>query len=144
MIGIIGAMQVEVEHIKAVMTDVETKTISGIEFCRGKISGKDTVAAKCGIGKVFASVCAEAMILRYNPDVIVNIGVAGTLTNELNTCLLYTSSVFDFRFFDFLTYFVRLGKRFYVKFVINSETLYNRQNINAFLGICLLYTSRCV
>ena len=85
MIGIIGAMQVEVEHIKAVMTDVETETISGIEFCRGKISGKDTVAAKCGIGKVFASVCAEAMILRYNPDVIVNIGVAGTLTNELNT-----------------------------------------------------------
>ena len=85
MIGIIGAMQVEVEHIKAVMTDVETETISGIEFCRGKISGKDTVAAKCGIGKVFASVCAEAMILRYNPDVIVNIGVAGTLTDELNT-----------------------------------------------------------
>ena len=50
MIGIIGAMQVEVEHIKAVMTDVETETISGIEFCRGKISGKDMVAAKCGIG----------------------------------------------------------------------------------------------
>lgn len=85
MIGIIGAMQVEVEHIKAVMTDVETETISGIEFCRGKISGKDAVVAKCGIGKVFASVCAEAMILRYNPDVVVNIGVAGTLTDELNT-----------------------------------------------------------
>lgn len=85
MIGIIGAMQVEVEHIKAVMTDVETEKISGIEFCRGKISGKDAVVAKCGIGKVFASVCAEAMILRYNPDVVVNIGVAGTLTDELNT-----------------------------------------------------------
>ena len=85
MIGIIGAMQVEVEHIKAVMTDVETETISGLEFCRGKISGKDAVVAKCGIGKVFASVCAEAMILRYNPDVVVNIGVAGTLTDELNT-----------------------------------------------------------
>ena len=85
MIGIIGAMQIEVEHIKGVMTNVVTEKISGIEFCRGKISGKDAVVAKCGVGKVFAAVCAEAMILRYNPDVVVNIGVAGTLTNELNT-----------------------------------------------------------
>ncbi|UKI38083.1 MAG: 5'-methylthioadenosine/adenosylhomocysteine nucleosidase [Clostridiales bacterium] len=57
-----------------------------MSFCRGKISGKDAVVAKMRNRQgFFASVCAEAMILRYNPDVVVNIGVAGTLTDELNT-----------------------------------------------------------
>lgn len=85
MIGIIGAMQVEVENIRSVMTDVHTENVSQITFYVGKISGKDAVVAKCGIGKVFAAVCAEIMILRFKTDVIVNIGVAGTLSDKLNT-----------------------------------------------------------
>ena len=50
----------------------------------GKIGDQYVVAAKCGIGKVFAAICAEAMILKYDVDMIVNIGVAGTLTKDLN------------------------------------------------------------
>ena len=52
MIGIIGAMTVEVEQIKALMTDKRTDKISGIEFVCGKLFGKDTVAAVSGVGKV--------------------------------------------------------------------------------------------
>ena len=85
MIGIIGAMQIEIEHIKSIIEDVKTEEISGIIFYTGKVYGKDITLAKCGIGKVFAAVCAEAMILNFKPDVIVNIGVAGTLTDSLNT-----------------------------------------------------------
>ena len=50
----------------------------------GTIFDKDVVLAVCGIGKVFAAICAQTMILKYNPDVIINTGVAGTLTNKLS------------------------------------------------------------
>ena len=84
MIGIICAMSIEAEKIHGMMSKVETKKISGITFTKGKIHDKDVVAAVCGIGKVFAGMCTQTMILEYHPDVILNVGVAGTLTKELN------------------------------------------------------------
>lgn len=84
MIGIIGAMGVEVEALKRLMENSVSQRISGIEFTRGKIAGTDIVVAACGIGKVFAAVCTEIMIMRYSPYYIINTGVAGTLTKELS------------------------------------------------------------
>lgn len=83
-IGIIGAMQIEIEGIKSLMEDKITINMSGIEFVSGKIFGKSVVTAVCGIGKVFSAVCAQTMILGFKPDVIINTGVAGTLTDELS------------------------------------------------------------
>lgn len=83
LIGVIGAMDIEVDGLVSSMTDISVKEISGIKFYNGKIDEKCVVVAKCGIGKVFASICAQAMILEYHPDVIINSGVAGTLSNEL-------------------------------------------------------------
>ncbi len=83
MIGIIGAMEIEVAKIKESLTDVQTKKVSNIEFSFGKMYGKDVVVACCGIGKVFAAICAEAMILTFNPDIIINTGVAGGLNENL-------------------------------------------------------------
>ena len=83
-IGIIGAMQIEVEALCAAMTDTEREVISGIEFVSGTLRSKRVVCAKCGIGKVFAAMCAQTMILRYAPSVIVNSGVAGTLSPDLS------------------------------------------------------------
>lgn len=84
MIGIIGAMDIEIEKITAAMSDVSSETISGITYTRGFIGGTQAVAAVCGIGKVFAAVCAQTMILKYAPDYIINTGVAGTLTDKLS------------------------------------------------------------
>lgn len=83
LIGIIGAMDVEIERITNKMTDVETRVISGIKFTKGKINGGSAVCAVCGIGKVFAAVCAQTMILNYSPCCIINTGVAGALSKEL-------------------------------------------------------------
>lgn len=82
-IGVIGAMQMEVDNLKAQMKDISIYTYSGVEFVQGTVSGKTIVAAKCGVGKVFAAICTEAMILKFDVDLIINIGVAGTLTSEL-------------------------------------------------------------
>ncbi len=84
MIGIIGAMSIEVEAIKELMTDKNEQVFSGITYVCGKLSGKDIVVAKCGIGKVSAAVCTQTMILKYSPDLIVNTGVGGSLSTELS------------------------------------------------------------
>lgn len=83
MIGIIGAMDIEIEHIISHMTNKETEVISGVTYTKGEINKNEVVAAVCGIGKVFAAICAQTMILRYNPSAIINTGVAGTLTDEV-------------------------------------------------------------
>lgn len=83
MIGIIGAMTVEIEKIRDIIEQKEEEIISGITFTTGTIHGKEVVVAVCGIGKVFAATCAQTMILKYVPDIIINIGVAGTLTTNL-------------------------------------------------------------
>ena len=85
MIGIIGAMDIEVDILKSHMTSPVTETVSGVEFVRGLLFGHEAVVAKCGIGKVFAALCTEAMIIKYSPDLIINTGVAGSLSDKLST-----------------------------------------------------------
>ncbi len=83
MIGIIGAMESETAAIIREMERAETKVISGVQFVRGVWGGKEVVVATSGVGKVFAALCAEAMILAYQPEWIVNTGVAGALDLRL-------------------------------------------------------------
>lgn len=78
-IGIIAAMQIELDGLKAAMEDTKTETVSGMEFVRGTIGENTVVAVVCGIGKVFAAMCAQTLILRYAPDAVINIGVAGAV-----------------------------------------------------------------
>lgn len=82
-IGIIGAMQIEIEGLKASMTNVTEETVSGIRFTRGTLEGREVVCAVSGVGKVFAAIAAEAMILRYGVCALLNTGVAGGLLPEL-------------------------------------------------------------
>ena len=81
--GIIGAMAVEIDAIKAIIENPTAERVGNIEFIRGHLCGQDVVVAQCGIGKVFAAICAEAMILKYSPDRIINTGVAGTLSDKV-------------------------------------------------------------
>jgi adenosylhomocysteine nucleosidase len=82
-IGIIGAMDIEVKELISSMVDIKKETISGIDFYQGKLEDKDVVVTECGIGKVYAAICAQTMILKYEPDIIINTGVAGSLSTEL-------------------------------------------------------------
>lgn len=83
MIGIIGAMSVEVEGLKARLSNPKREIICGAEYVSGTLCGKDVVVAQCGVGKVFAAVCASTMILKYNVSAIINTGVAGTLSERV-------------------------------------------------------------
>ncbi len=85
-VGIICAMEAEAKDIIAAMTETKEETISSVTYVSGNVGGKSCVVAVCGIGKVFAALCAQTMILRYSPSLIINCGVAGGLSPELSIC----------------------------------------------------------
>ena len=90
-IGIIGAMDAEVAALKQKMNIESTEVISGIEFCKGTLCEKSVVVAKCGVGKVFAAICTQTMILRFGTTHIINTGVGGALDAELDLLDLVVS-----------------------------------------------------
>jgi len=84
-IGIIGAMDAEIEELLSLLGDHKCDTIGGILFHTGIISEKNVAIAKCGVGKVFAAICAEAMIIKYSPSLIINTGVGGAILSGIET-----------------------------------------------------------
>ena len=86
MLGIIGAMEVEVATLKENMKIESVKTKAGMEFFKGTIAGKNVVVVKSGIGKVNAGICTQILVDDYNVDAVVNTGVAGSLNNDINIC----------------------------------------------------------
>ena len=84
MIGILGAMDVELEALLSDLEEKKEEKISGFIFYTGKIESREVVIAKCGIGKVAAGICAQTMILRFAPSLLLHTGVAGTLTTALS------------------------------------------------------------
>lgn len=83
-IGIIGAMDVEVNSLKESAKISETKKIAEMEFCKGKIGEKEVVIVKCGMGKVNAGICANTLINEFGCTKIINTGVAGSLDNKID------------------------------------------------------------
>lgn len=77
MIGLIGAMAVEMEALSAQMTEKKTVIIGMDTFMSGRLFGVETVLAICGPGKVNAAICTQSMITNYSPDWVLNLGVAG-------------------------------------------------------------------
>ena len=83
-IGIIGAMDVEVASLKSAADIEKTTNIAEMEFCEGTIGKKKVVIVKCGIGKVNAGICAHTLINMFGCTKVINTGVAGSLDNVLN------------------------------------------------------------
>ena len=79
MLGIIGAMDKEVDALRQQMTDTEEKRAEFSRFTMGILWGERVCLAQCGIGKVHAALCAQSMITSFDVSAILNIGVAGAL-----------------------------------------------------------------
>ena len=83
-LGIIGAMAVEVETLKAQLTDLEITVRGGMEFYEGTLQGLNVVISQCGVGKVNAAMCVQALCDCFAVTHIVNTGVAGSLCADLD------------------------------------------------------------
>ena len=90
--GVIGAMEAEVRLLREAMTVERTARIAGMEFCEGTLDGKALVVVQCGMGKVNAGVCAQALISVFGVESVINTGVAGSLDPEMDVGDLVVST----------------------------------------------------
>ncbi|WP_026485564.1 5'-methylthioadenosine/adenosylhomocysteine nucleosidase [Caldanaerobius polysaccharolyticus] len=92
MIGIIGAMSVEVKLLIKQMSDVKRVSKAKMTFYQGKLEDKDVVVVRCGVGKVNAAICTQLLIDQFNVSAVINTGVAGGLMPELEVGDVVVSS----------------------------------------------------
>lgn len=83
-IGIIGAMELEVEALKEQMDVKNIIEKASMKFYEGMLRGKDVVIVQCGIGKVNAGICVQILADLFQVDAVINTGVAGSLRAEIN------------------------------------------------------------
>lgn len=84
MVGLVGAMAVEMEALMAQVEDRQEKRIGMDTFVSGRLFGQDAVLAVCGPGKINAALCAQSMILHYQPQWVLNLGVAGAGDSDVS------------------------------------------------------------
>ena len=94
LVGIIGAMEEEVMMLREQMKVTNVRSIAHTEYIRGSLSGREIVLAKSGVGKVNAAVCAQVMIDIFRVDALINLGVAGAISPELDICDVVISREF--------------------------------------------------
>lgn len=78
-IGIIGAMEVEVELLRGQLADARVECVAGTDFCSGRLGQRDVVVARCGVGKVNAGICAQVLADHFGCTHLINTGIAGSL-----------------------------------------------------------------
>ncbi len=95
-IGIIGAMELEVEKLIEAMEDKKEIEYAKRTFYEGKLEGTDIVLARCGVGKVNAGVTVQMMVDKFGITEIINTGVAGSLNEKIDIgdIVLATNAVY--------------------------------------------------
>ncbi len=83
-LGIIGAMQEEVETLLARMENKQELAKAGSVFYSGILDGLNAVIVQCGVGKVNAAMCAQVLCDLFDVTHLVNTGIAGSLSAELD------------------------------------------------------------
>ena len=83
-IGIIGAMEEEVELLRGKMESAQKMTKASMDFYSGRLNGMDVVIVRSGIGKVNAGICTQILADVFEVDAVINTGIAGSLKAEIN------------------------------------------------------------
>ena len=83
-IGIIGAMELEVEALQKEMALEGVIKKAGMDFFEGALDGVPVVIVRCGIGKVNAALCVQILADEFRVSHVVNTGVAGSLNAQLD------------------------------------------------------------
>ncbi|WP_295087473.1 5'-methylthioadenosine/adenosylhomocysteine nucleosidase [Ruminococcus sp.] len=91
-IGIIGAMPSELTDIREMLGIGEIKHISGFDYYINEKNGKTLINACCGIAKVNAALCTQVMIDNFQPDCIINTGIAGGMNSSVKVCDIVIST----------------------------------------------------
>ncbi len=109
-IGIIGAMDEEIEILQRNMNIDDVANIAGMEFLSGKLYNQNIVLVRCGIGKVNAAMCTQILISNFHITHIINTGVAGAIHDDLNIGDIVISTDVIEHDFDATNFGYKLGE----------------------------------
>ncbi len=109
-LGIIGAMQVEVETLLGQMENKTESVKAGSTFHQGILSGLPVVVVQCGVGKVNAALCVQILCDCFGVTHLVNTGIAGSLCAELDIGDLVVSQDVMYHDFDCVNFGYPFGK----------------------------------
>ncbi len=109
-LGIVGAMQEEVETLLDKMENVTTVKKPTATFYEGKLEGLDVVVVQCGVGKVNAAMCTQSLCDCFGVTHLVNTGIAGSLCAELDIGDLVISRDAMYHDFDCVHFGYEMGR----------------------------------
>jgi len=109
-IGIIGAMNEEVDILKNKMEIKKVTKKANMEFYEGLLNNKQVVIVECGIGKVNAAACTQILISEYKVNYIINTGVAGAVNDDLEIGDIVISTDVVQHDFDVTAFGYKLGE----------------------------------
>ena len=109
-LGIIGAMEQEVETLLGLLEHKKETVRMGSTYYEGTLDGLDVVVMQCGIGKVNAALCVQVLCDCCGVTHVVNTGIAGSLCAELDIGDLVISSDAMYHDFDCHAFGYPVGK----------------------------------
>lgn len=83
-VGVIGAMKVEVDAILSAMEEKQEEIHGNMTFTQGTLAGVPCVVSQCSPGKVNAALTVQAMVDFFSPRLVLNIGVAGGIGEQVH------------------------------------------------------------
>lgn len=84
MIGLLSAMEEEVQLFRTHLDLHQTAVVGGVSYRSGAIEGVEVVLAQCGVGKVNGAAATQAMIDRFPLRAVIFTGLAGGLVSYLH------------------------------------------------------------
>ena len=136
-IGIIAAMDPEINHIINSLNNKIEHNVKGINIYEGTIGSHRVVVSLSGIGKVNSAINTTLLINLFNPDLIINSGIAGG-SKELQTGDFVIANSLTYSDFDCQVFNYEFGQvpgmpqHYYIneKYRKLLENFLNKNNIN--------------
>lgn len=81
-IGIITAMQIEFDELSIALIDRSSIASPFFESTQGSLGDQTVVLLQAGVGKVCTAMATQWLIGKFAPDLLLDIGIAGSLSDE--------------------------------------------------------------
>ena len=82
-IGIIAAMDSEMRALAERMQNRKEHILAAMPYYTGTLEGVPVIVCCCGVGKVNAGIHTQILIDRFKPDILIQNGVAGSLSADV-------------------------------------------------------------
>jgi len=109
-LGLITAMDEELDHLRECLKNEELVSIAGFDYYKGEIEGVKVVLLRCGIGKVSSAVGTSLMINIFAPEAVINSGSAGGMDTKLDVLDIVVSSKLAYHDVDVTVFDYKYGQ----------------------------------